>query len=82
MFGWTLLEVLTMLTNAKRRAIHDFIAGTVVVRVPARSGLRWALVALLVASMAVSWNTKDRNLEEGYRQAGQGSPGAVAAAEK
>jgi|KBSSwiStaDraftv2_1062776.scaffolds.fasta_scaffold128226_4 hypothetical protein len=29
---WFLAEVLTMLTNAKRRALHDFIAGTVVVR--------------------------------------------------
>ncbi len=29
---WFLAEVLTMLTNDKRRAIHDFIAGTVVVR--------------------------------------------------
>src|SRR5258708_39899612 len=26
------LEVITMLTNAKRRALHDFIAGSVVVR--------------------------------------------------
>ncbi|MEZ0254741.1 MAG: RDD family protein [Chthoniobacter sp.] len=30
--GWFLLEVITMLTNNKRRAFHDFIAGTVVVR--------------------------------------------------
>lgn len=30
---WTLAEVITMLFNAKRRAVHDFIAGTVVVRV-------------------------------------------------
>lgn len=29
---WTLLEIISMLTNSKRRAIHDFIAGTVVVR--------------------------------------------------
>ena len=29
---WFLLEVLTMLTNDKRRALHDFIAGTVVIR--------------------------------------------------
>jgi len=29
---WFLAEVLTMLTNSKRRALHDFIAGTVVVR--------------------------------------------------
>ncbi|MDE2886872.1 MAG: RDD family protein [Gemmatimonadota bacterium] len=29
---WLLAEVITMLTNARRRAIHDFVAGTVVVR--------------------------------------------------
>ena len=29
---WFLAEILTMLTNSKRRALHDFIAGTVVVR--------------------------------------------------
>ena len=30
--GWFLLEVVTMLTNSKRRAFHDFLARTVVVR--------------------------------------------------
>ena len=30
--GWFLLEIVTMLTNRKRRALHDFIAGTVVRR--------------------------------------------------
>ena len=30
---WTLLEIISMLTNRKRRAIHDFIAGTVVVQI-------------------------------------------------
>lgn len=30
--GWFFLEVVTMLTNDKRRALHDFIAGTVVIR--------------------------------------------------
>ena len=29
---WFLAEVLTMLTNQKRRALHDLIAGTVVIR--------------------------------------------------
>jgi uncharacterized RDD family membrane protein YckC len=29
---WFLAEILTMLTNRKRRALHDYIAGTVVVR--------------------------------------------------
>ena len=31
--GWFLLEIFTMWTNDKRRALHDYIAGTVVVRV-------------------------------------------------
>ena len=31
---WFLAEVMTMLTNEKRRALHDWIAGSVVVRVP------------------------------------------------
>lgn len=30
--GWYLLEIITITTNQKRRAFHDFIAGTVVVR--------------------------------------------------
>jgi len=30
-FSWFILEVITMLTNSKRRALHDWIAGTVVV---------------------------------------------------
>lgn len=29
---WFFAEIVTMLTNEKRRAIHDFIAGTVVIR--------------------------------------------------
>jgi len=29
---WFLIEVITMLTNNKRRALHDFIAGSVVVQ--------------------------------------------------
>jgi uncharacterized RDD family membrane protein YckC len=30
--GWFLLEIISMATNSKRRAFHDFIAKTVVVR--------------------------------------------------
>ena len=30
---WSLLEIVTMLTNKRRRAIHDFIAGSIVCRV-------------------------------------------------
>ena len=36
--AWYAAEVLTMLTNKKRRALHDFIAGTVVVRTNALEG--------------------------------------------
>ncbi len=32
MASWALAELITMLFNRKRRAVHDFIAGTVVVR--------------------------------------------------
>jgi len=35
LFIWNLLEVTTLLTNYKRRAIHDFIARSVVVRADA-----------------------------------------------
>ncbi len=31
-FLWTLLETVSMFTNSKRRAVHDFIAGTVVIQ--------------------------------------------------
>lgn len=34
-FIWGLLEILTMTTNRRRRAVHDLIAGSVVVRVGA-----------------------------------------------
>jgi uncharacterized RDD family membrane protein YckC len=30
---WTLLELISMLTNSKKRAVHDFLAKSVVVRV-------------------------------------------------
>ena len=33
---WLVIELGTMLANAKRRAIHDFIAGTVVLRIDGR----------------------------------------------
>jgi uncharacterized RDD family membrane protein YckC len=31
--SWSLLEIFTMLLNKKRRALHDFIAGTVVLKI-------------------------------------------------
>lgn len=33
MSWWFLIELITMLTNSKRRAAHDYIAGTVVIKV-------------------------------------------------
>ena len=34
-FGWSAAEIITWLTNKKRRALHDFIAGTVVIKIEA-----------------------------------------------
>ena len=62
MFGWLLLEIVTMLTNKKRRAVHDFIAGTVVVRERSRTPLRWWLAGLLVLSFVVPHFMPERNI--------------------
>ncbi len=35
--AWAILELVTMLLNKKRRALHDFIAGSVVVKKPIKS---------------------------------------------
>ncbi len=52
---WFLLELITMLMNKKRRAVHDYIASSVVVRCPSEETLltrkviltrRWVLVIL------------------------------------
>jgi len=32
--SWSIVEIVTMLFNRKRRALHDLIAGTVVTRIP------------------------------------------------
>lgn len=34
---WLVVEIVSMLTNKKRRAVHDFIAGSVVIRKPRTS---------------------------------------------
>ena len=53
-FGWLALEWVTMLFNSKRRAFHDFIAGTVVVRQSVEEKrknsrtIMWVLIALLL----------------------------------
>jgi uncharacterized RDD family membrane protein YckC len=59
--GWTLLEVVTMLTNEKRRAVHDYIARTVVIRTDRRWGLIVVLLVLLVASWLISALYPDPN---------------------
>jgi len=33
LFWWTILELVTMMTNRKRRAVHDFLAKSVVVQI-------------------------------------------------
>jgi len=38
-FGWFIIEVITMSTNQKRRALHDYIARTVVVRTDQPNGV-------------------------------------------
>ena len=47
--GWFFAEVVTMLTNKRRRAIHDYIAGSVVIRTDESTNRMW----LWVASVAV-----------------------------
>jgi uncharacterized RDD family membrane protein YckC len=39
-FGWFLVELITMLANEKRRAVHDYLAGSVVVRAAAENSAR------------------------------------------
>lgn len=34
--GWIFLDALVVFANARKRALHDFLAGTVVIRTPAR----------------------------------------------
>jgi uncharacterized RDD family membrane protein YckC len=43
--GWFFAEVITMLTNNRRRAIHDYIAGSVVVKTQKIVNARWSWVA-------------------------------------
>jgi len=62
MLGWLLLEIVTMLTNRKRRAVHDFIAGTVVIRERSRTPLRWWLAGLLVLGFVVPHLIEERNI--------------------
>jgi uncharacterized RDD family membrane protein YckC len=63
--AWILLEVITMLTNSKRRALHDFIASTVVVRVGYEKKLLWFLLGLFVLSWIVPELMKEHNMIRG-----------------
>jgi uncharacterized RDD family membrane protein YckC len=45
--GWFLAEVLTMLTNNRRRAVHDYIAGSVVIKTEKVINARWTWTASL-----------------------------------
>ena len=57
--GWAVLEFITMLFNSRRRAIHDWIAGTVVVRqsieerIASYLTVRRTLVILLVLNVII-----------------------------
>lgn len=71
MMIWGVLEMLTMLFNKKRRAIHDYIAGTVVVRQPIETRLnsfkliRYGLIALFIASLIIPKILPDNNTSVG-----------------
>jgi uncharacterized RDD family membrane protein YckC len=66
-FSWFLLELITMLTNRKRRAVHDYIAGSVVVTCTSEEtqlarkvilSRRWLLVILgtmYVLDYGIAW---------------------------
>jgi uncharacterized RDD family membrane protein YckC len=66
---WGLLEILTMLTNRKRRAVHDFIAGTVVIkqipcnRISGHRKILWTLIILFILNMIIpNFLPEERNL--------------------
>jgi uncharacterized RDD family membrane protein YckC len=63
--AWLLLEVITMLTNSKRRALHDFIAGTVVIRVEREKELLFFLLSLFVLSWIVPELMEEHNVIRG-----------------
>lgn len=45
--GWFIAEVVTMLTNKRRRAIHDYIAGSVVIKTGESVNRTWSWAASL-----------------------------------
>jgi len=66
--AWGVLEFITMLFNSKRRAIHDWIAGTVVVRQPIEERIanyltiRGALIVLFVLNAIIPRLLPDLNM--------------------
>jgi lipoprotein NlpI len=73
--AWGLLEVITMLTNKKRRAIHDFIAGTVVVREkPMKSLLPW-----LLALLALGWIVPELMVENNFHRGSERNSSSASA---
>ncbi len=69
MMIWMFLEMITMLFNSKRRAIHDLIAGTVVVRQPIEERIgnykkiRWILIILLILSYIIPNLIPENNMK-------------------
>lgn len=69
---WVVLEFITMLFSSKQRALHDFIAGTVVVRQPIKErvvGYRkigWLLIFLLALSFIIPSIFPDGNMLLGH----------------
>jgi uncharacterized RDD family membrane protein YckC len=66
---WVFLEFATMLTNKRRRAIHDFIAGTVVVRDVGRkaSWLLWLLMILFILNFVIPSLISENNIVLGTK---------------
>ena len=73
MIIWGVLEMITMLFNKKRRAVHDYIAGTVVVRQPIETRLnsfkhiKYGLIVLFIADLIVPKVLPENNMSvEGF----------------
>ena len=64
MMIWVVSEFITMITNQKRQAIHDFIAGTVVIREPSseKKWLLWLLIILFILNIIIPRLITDTNI--------------------